>query len=52
VWIELFRAAWDGDVPRVRELVARGADVKERDADGWMCYTSLQRTALWKCSKN
>jgi ankyrin repeat protein len=34
-WLKLFQAAGEGDVPQVRDLVARGADVKERGADGW-----------------
>lgn len=40
-WKKLFLAATSGDVKRVRELVALGADVNQQGANGWtMLHTA------------
>ncbi len=37
---ELVKAAWDGDLEKVKELIEKGADLNYRDSDG---FTALER---------
>jgi len=49
----LHRAAWDGDLPMVERLVAKGADVNNRDNPflatpiGWAAHNDQEETVRW-----
>ena len=49
----LHRAAWDGDVPMLQRLVARGADISNRDNPfgsspfGWANYNKQHAVVQW-----
>jgi Ankyrin repeats (3 copies) len=49
----LHRAAWDGDLPMVKRLVAKGADVNNRDNPflatpiGWAFHNNQTETVRW-----
>jgi ankyrin repeat protein len=49
----LHRAAWDGDLPMIERLVAKGADVNNRDNPflgtpiGWAHYNKQAETVRW-----